>query len=221
MLNNILTNGMPTAISVNGIPFDIYTDFRTWIQAGYLIQKIAIAKNQMEIFEELCDLVVKEYPKNYLYADDFLSALIQFYSGFPKEENDSARKKKEKSKENPKPPSYDFVYDAHFIYCSFASFYNIRLQEVEYMHWWEFLVLFEGLMMSENTSVNFVVGTRQTKIKNSMPKEEKQRIQKLQKEFALPDTEVNKTVKNNLTNKLASMGKPKDSKLHAQEAPQD
>ena len=209
MIKNILTNGMPDAISVNGVPFEIYTDFRTWIEAGYIIQRIGVSKDQNADFEKLCDLVVKEYPKNYLYADDFLQAIIQFYSGFPKAENETQRKKKQKHKENPKPPSFDFAYDANYIYCSFLSFYGINLQATEYMHWWEFLVLFEGLMMSENTSVNFVVGVRQTKIKPSTPKEEKKRIQTLQKDFALPESENSQLAKDNMNSILSKMGNPK------------
>lgn len=218
MLNNILTNGMPDVISVNGVPFEIFTDFRTWIEAGYIIEEIPHSKDQNAEFEKLCKLVVKEYPKNYLYADDFLQALIQFYSGFPKAENETQKAKKKRQRENPKPPSFDFVFDANYIYCSFLSFYGINLQATEYMHWWEFLVLFEGLMMSENTSVNFVVGTRQTKIKPSMPKEEKKRIQSLQKDFALPESEKTQEAKNNLTNILNNMRKRGKEKKAAQDA---
>lgn len=207
MVSNILTDGMPDTLLVNGVPFEIYTDFRVWIEAGYLIQEISISKDQNKVFEELCNLVVKEYPKGYLYADDFLQALVQFYGGFPKVKNETQRKKEEKEKDRRTPPSYDFAYDANYIYCSFLSFYGINLQATEYMHWWEFLVLFEGLMMSEDTSVNFVVGTRQTKIKPTMPKEEKSRIQKLQKELALPESEKDITTKDNLSANLSSMYK--------------
>lgn len=200
---------MPDAITVNGIPFDIYTDFRIWIQAGYMIQNLSVAKDQNEAFKEICDLVVKEYPKEYIYADDFLSALLQFYSGFPEAENDARKKEKQKNKEHPKPAYFDFIFDAKFIYCSFLSFYHIRLQEIEYMHWWEFLVLFEGLMMSDSTSMNYVVGMRQTKITSDMPKSEKKRIQKGQKTFALPKKENEQTMENNLVNSLMNLSKRK------------
>ena len=217
MLKNILTDGMPDAIVVNGIPFDIYTDFRIWLRAGYMIQSLSTTKDQNEVFKEICDLVVKEYPKEYIYADDFLSALLQFYAGFPEAENENRRKEKEKNKAHPKPATFDFVFDSRYIYCSFLSFYHIRLQEIEYMHWWEFLVLFEGLMMSDATSMNYIVGARQTEIKSSMPKEEKKRIQKMKKVYALPKNENEQKMENNLVNSLMNMSKKKRGERNGKE----
>ena len=202
-MRDILSDGMPEAIKVNGILFELNTDFRVWLKTGKLLNKIRVAKDDEanEIFIEICDLVIRKYPeKGYVIGDELLAGLIDFYAGFPKEDN--ATTAKEKQDKTPKPPSFDFSFDASYIYCSFASFYGIRLQTVKYMHWWEFLTLFEGLMMSDQTSVNFVVGTRQQKIKPNMPKEEKARIQKLQKQFALPEDENTKTAKNKLTSIL-------------------
>ena len=198
---------MPDAIVVNGIPYNVYTDFRTWMKVGVLLDGFSVAKDRESLFYEICDLVVKEYPKKDIDANDFLESIVAFYSGYPKAENDTVKRRREQNKKSPKPPSFDFVYDASYIYCSFASFYHIRLWEIEYMHWWEFLVLFEGLMMSEATSVNYVVGARQAKIRSNMPKEEKKRIEKMQKEFALPKSEKEQTMESNLVNSLKSLSR--------------
>ena len=210
-------DGMPDTIVVNGIPYDIYTDFRTWIRAGYMLSDLHHASQDEErnqIFIDLCDLVVKEYPKQDIPADDFLESIISFYGGYPKVDNESTKKRKQRDKERPKPPSFDFQYDAGYIYCSFASFYHIRLWDIEYMHWWEFLTLFEGLMMSDATSVNFVVGARQAKVTGSTPKEEKKRIAKIQKDFALPKSETEQKMENNLTNALKNLSrKSKENRI--------
>ena len=200
---------MPDTIVVNGIPYDVYTDFRTWMRAGYLLEDYSVATEEQreKIFFELYDLVVKENPKGNILADDWIDSIIQFYSGYPKVENDASKKRKERDKQNPKPPSFDFVYDSAYIYCSFAAFYHIRLWDIEYMHWWEFLTLFEGLMMSDTTSVNFVVGARQAKTTGKMPKEERSRIQKLQKDFALPKSEKQQKQEDNLKNALVNLSK--------------
>ena len=206
-MRDILSDRMPEAIKVNGILFELKTDFRVWLKVGRLLSKMRSVKDEEAnaLFFEICEVAIRKYPeKGYVIGDELLTGLFDFYKGFPKEENDSVEKEKDKKK----PPSFDFSYDASYIYCSFASFYGIRLQTVKYMHWWEFLTLFEGMMMSDQTSVNFVVGTRQQKIKPNMPKEEKARIQKLQKQFALPDDKDTKDAKSKLNSILGSK-KPK------------
>ena len=215
MIYNILSDGMPEAITVNGIPFSLNTDYRVWLKAGRLFDKLNTAEDQNPIFLEICELTVKKYPEEgYVMGEDLIFGLLEFYKGFPKEDNDYSRTEKEKSKERKKPPSFDFFYDAEYIYCSFVSFYGIRLQQVEHMHWWEFLTLFEGLMMSDQTSVNFVVGARQQKVSAKMPREEKSRIEKLKKQFALPEAENVREAKSNLTNIL---GKKTDIKSKSAE----
>ncbi len=219
MVKNILTDGMPDTIIVNGIPYDIYTDFRTWLKAGYLLDEFptAIEEDRTKIFLEIYELVVKENPKGNILAEDFLDSIVQFYAGYPKVENDATKKRKEREREHPKPPNFDFVYDSAYIYCSFAAFYHIRLWEIEYMHWWEFLTLFEGLMMSDTTSVNFVVGARQAKTTGKMPKEERNRIQKLQKDFALPKSEKVQKQEDNLKNALMNLGRKNKEQGQKQE----
>ena len=219
MIYNILSDGMPESITVNGVPFVLKTDYRLWLKAGMLFDKLDGAKDTYPILTELCDLVIDEYPEgDFVYGDDLIYGLLEFYKGFPKADNDYAETEKKKAKDKKKPPSFNFFYDAEYIYCSFVSFYGIRLQTLEYMHWWEFLVLFEGLMMSDQTSMNFVVGARQNKVKGKMSKEEKARIARLQKQFALPEDEDVKTAKNKLTSILGS-AKPKMPTVDIDETP--
>ena len=205
-MRNILFDEMPEAITVNGIIFELNTDFRIWLKIGRLFRKIENAKGETanDLFLEICDLAVYKYPEQgYVLGDELIFGLMDFYKGFPDAENEHARKKKESANAQKKPPSFDFEFDSKYIYCSFVSFYGIRLQEVEYMHWWEFLTLFEGLMMSDQTSVNFVVGARQQEIKGKMPKEEKERIKRLKEQFALPEDEKTQQAHTNLSNILA------------------
>lgn len=211
MINNILADGMPTAITVNGIPFELNTDYRTWLKVGVLMNEMNGSDNPNELFFQICELAVKKYPeKGYVIGDELLAGLLEFYKGFPTVENSANEKKKENIKN--KEASFDFQYDAEYIYCSFASFYGIRLQTVKQMHWWEFLVLFRGLMMSDQTSLNFVVGARQQKVTSKMPKEEKARLQKLKTQFALPLDEQSRKAEKNMANVLKNLGKNKEEK---------
>jgi hypothetical protein len=204
MLKTILADSMPTAITVNGVLFELNTDYRTWLKVGVLMDKLNVAENANAVFFEICELAIRKYPENgYVIGDELLAGLLEFYKGFPSVDNEKNEKSKENSKK--KEAAFDFQYDAEYIYCSFASFYGIRLQTVKQMHWWEFLTLFRGLMMSDQTSVNFVVGTRQQKITPKMPKEEKARLQKLKLQFALPKDENTRQAEKNMANML--MGK--------------
>lgn len=211
---NVLFDEMPFAITVDGIEFILRTDFRLWIKAGYIIQNISKVGEYIEKYAkekneerlnakleekyklscELCDLVIEKYPEgnDFTLLDNLVYGLLQFYKGFPQPPKTEAQKKKEENKakrEKDKPSTFDFSFDARYVYGSFASYYGIRLQTIEYMHWWEFLELFNELLMSDQTSVNFVVGTRQQTIKSSMPKAEKERIKKLKEQFELPSDE--------------------------------
>ena len=206
MLKTILADSMPTAITVNGVLFELNTDYRTWLKVGVLMDKLNVAENANAVFFEICELAIRKYPENgYVIGDELLAGLLEFYKGFPSVDNEKNEKSKENSKK--KEATFDFQYDAEYIYCSFASFYGIRLQTVKQMHWWEFLTLFRGLMMSDQTSVNFVVGTRQQKITPKMPKEEKARLQKLKLQFALPKDENTRQAEKNMANMLMNIGK--------------
>ena len=201
-LNKILFREMPDTIKVDGVEYQLYTDFRTWLKAGHILSKLN-EKNGEEILFELCDLVVFKYPdEGFALGDSFIQGILDFYKGYPKTDNELNEKKKEKEKQKPKPPDFDFYFDIEYIYCSFMSFYGIRLETVEFMHWWEFLILFEGLMMSDQTSMNFVVGTRQRKINPKMSKEEKALLEKQKRQFALPQDEETKEAQNKLTDIL-------------------
>ncbi len=62
-------------------------------------------------------------------------------------------------------------------------------------------------MMSDQTSVNFVVGARQQKLTPKMSKAEKERIRRLKEEFALPEDEMTQKAAANHAGSLMKMGK--------------
>lgn len=176
---NILVDDLPNAIRVNGIEISVHTDFRIWIRVGKIIRE-SDGRDVSEVISELAELSL-ENPSDLDKIDpaDFVTAISTFYMGFPRLVGAGGKDTKVQRKEN-----FDFEADAEFIYSSFALCYHVRLVECE-MHWWEFLILFDGLMFAEDNAMSLVVGTRQTDLRN-VPKTEKRRISKLKKEFALP-----------------------------------
>lgn len=104
------------------------------------------------------------------------------YYGFIEGEkkNEKVAKKNGDSKQ-----IYSFEYDAELIYSAFMSQYGIDLQDIPYLHWWKFKAMFEGL--NQDNKIVEVMSYRSINVLKIKDKEEKARIKKLQKAYALPD----------------------------------
>ena len=202
---SILTDPLPDVISVNGVTFDVNTDFRVWLRAGQLLSaggKEIRPEKKDELTRRLFDLIVPADggPKGYILEADFIDAVSTFYAGPQHDDRDPEAPEPDK----PKPRrTFDFDYDAAFVYQSFASFYGIRLCG-ERMHWWEFLELFNGLMLSEGNSLNFVMGVRQKKL-SDIPKNQRAAYGKMKKAFALPKEQSVKQAENAVYDMLEAM----------------
>ena len=68
------------------------------------------------------------------------------------------------------------------IYAAFYATYGISLTTVEFLHWWEFLALFEGL--PEDTLIKRVMYWRTANL-SELPKEERKHVRKMRALFAL------------------------------------
>ena len=78
--------------------------------------------------------------------------------------------------------AYDFEQDFGMIYAAFAQAYHIRLAECEYMHWWEFMTLLEGL--PDTTLMARVMRWRTVDV-SRMSKDERAHVMSMRKVFAL------------------------------------
>ena len=83
----------------------------------------------------------------------------------------------------PAPPrAFDYDQDANLIYAAFYATYGISLTTVEFLHWWEFLALFEGL--PEDTLIKRVMYWRTVNL-SELPKEARKHVRKMRSLFAL------------------------------------
>lgn len=82
----------------------------------------------------------------------------------------------------PPPRAFDYEQDANLIYAAFYATYGISLTTVEFLHWWEFLALFEGL--PEDTLIKRVMYWRTVNL-SQLPKEERKHVRKMRQLFAL------------------------------------
>lgn len=158
------------------IPFN--TDFRQGILFELLMQDNSI-KNEIKVRETL-NLF---YPDQTLITDiqKAIDDILWFYKLDKKENVDKRNNKEEKEIKQ----IYSYEFDNELIYDAYRNQYNINLQRIPYLHWWEFRAMFEGL--KEDNKIVQIMGYRAMDISKIKDKEEKKYYKQLQKQYALPD----------------------------------
>ena len=170
---NILVDKLPT--DYEGLK--INTNFRSFILFELLMQDHEIKKE--EKIALALNLFYEGIPTDIKKAID---GIVWFYTRGKKvkqEENE------ENKKNNKKKKIYSYEHDADLIYTAFLDQYRIDLNDIDYLHWFKFKAMFEGLK-TEN-KICEIMGYRAIDINKIKDKEEKKRYKKLQREWALPD----------------------------------
>lgn len=171
-MNILLMDGLPE--EYEGIP--ISADFRNMIQVDAILHDSDT--NEVEKTAAALYQLYPEIPKDIPAA---IEGLVWFYTrGNDKDtgENKAANKAAKKA--------FSFEQDANLIYAAFYATYGISLTTVEFLHWWEFMALFEGL--PEDTLIQRVIYWRTVDVAD-LPKHEKKHVQKMRKLFALKGVE--------------------------------
>lgn len=112
--------------------------------------------------------------------DKALKDVVWFYTIGKSEEETSQRGTNKKAKQ-----IYSYVFDNELIYSAFKDQYNVDLQDIDYLHWWKFKAMFEGLK-SDNKIVE-VMGYRATELNTIKDKEMKKLYKKMKRLYVLPD----------------------------------
>ena len=71
------------------------------------------------------------------------------------------------------------------IYTAFLDQYRLDLNDIDYLHWFKFKAMFEGL--KSDNKICEIMGYRAIDVSKIKDKDEKKRYKKLQREYALPD----------------------------------
>ena len=106
--------------------------------------------------------------------------IIWFYSCGKDKEKTSLKSKKSNNKQ-----IYSYVFDNDLIYSAFKNQYNIDLEEIEYLHWWKFKAMFNGLK-SDNRIIE-IMSYRAIDLSKIKDKDMKRKYKQLQEEYKLPD----------------------------------
>lgn len=171
-MNILLMNGLPE--EYDGIP--ISADFRNMIQVDLILHDTEISETEKTI--AALRQLYPEVPKD---AHKAVEGLVWFFTrgNPPTGGKDTSAKKAAKK-------AFSFEQDANLIYAAFYATYGISLTTVDFLHWWEFMALFEGL--PETTLMQRVIYWRTVDLAG-LPKHEKSHVQKMRKAFALKEQE--------------------------------
>ena len=172
IINLLLQNGLPEEFE--GIP--ISADFRNMIQVDLILREEGVpdAEKTLAALSQL-------YPEIPADLEQAVRGLAWFFSRGGQESGESGKG----PEGGPAPPrAFDYDQDANLIYAAFYATYGISLTTVEFLHWWEFLALFEGL--PEDTLIKRVMYWRTANL-SELPKEERKHVRKMRKLFALKE----------------------------------
>lgn len=139
---NILVDLLPTTVNVGGTDYPINSDFRTSI----LFEQMAVDTDIEN--DEKWRYLLEYYYNGITVTDENIGGLVEEALKFYRCERGQLQSDNEGCKDSSTSSSdkiYDFDYDDMYIYSAFLQQYNIDLQDVEYLHWWKFKAMFNGL----------------------------------------------------------------------------
>ena len=167
---NILLDKLPT--EYKGLKIE--TNFRSFILFELLMQDNKVGQ------EDKIALALKLFYKN-IPSDIKIAfeGILWFYS--------RGEQKKPKTNEttNKKERIYSYEHDANYIYSAFLSQYGIDLNEIDYLHWWKFKSLFEGL--NDENKICQIMGYRAIDLSKIKDKDQKKKYKRLKMAYKLPD----------------------------------
>ena len=174
---NVLIDKLPQTVNIDAQEIEVNSDFRVFILFEQILQDCELSKEDK--IKKCLSLFYNEKPGNLVEA---IEQMFNFYSMSFMNDFHSAKKGKG-SKKNKK--LYDWDFDQGYIYSAFLTQYRMDLQEVSYLHWWKFRLLFMGL--DEDNKISKIIGYRDMDTSKIKDKEEKKRYEQLKKTFAIPE----------------------------------
>lgn len=171
---NILIDLLPTKVEIEGIEYEINSDFRTSMLFELLMMDDEI-DDKNKIIQSL-ELFYQVLPSN---IDLAIEKMLWFYR-CGKEIIVKKGTAKGKSSTN----IYDFDYDDDYIYSAFLDQYGVDLQDIDYLHWWKFKAMFKSL--KEDNEIVKIMSYRAMDLSNIKDKEQKKFYQEMKKLYEIP-----------------------------------
>ena len=167
---NILLDKLPS--EYEGLKIE--TNFRSFVLFELLMQDNKVSKEDKIALA--IKIFYKETPKDIEKAID---GILWFYC------RGNIDREIGKGEKNKKERIYSYEHDANAIYSAFWHDYRLDLNEIDYLHWWKFKSLFEGL--NDENRICEIMGYRSINLSEIKDKDQKDKYRKLKKKYALPD----------------------------------
>ncbi|WLF70482.1 bacteriophage Gp15 family protein [Clostridium septicum] len=191
---NLLIDLVPITVDIDGIKYDINSDFRTSILFELLMQDSEI-NEEYKIINAL-ELYYPVVPTN---INEAVEKILWFYRC-----GKEATSQKGNSKGKSAAQIYSFDYDDEYIYSAFLDQYGIDLQDIDYLHWWKFKAMFKGL--KEDNEIVKIMGYRSIDLSKIKDKEEKMRYRKMKELYKIPTSKGENDKLDEINNILLSGG---------------
>ena len=176
---NLFYEDFPANIKVRDQEYEIITDFREWIRFCDMVKSsIPIglkASYTLDMFKGEV-MFSGELPLN-----DVWDSFVRFLN-MQRNDIESGDDKRDHR------VLFSYEYDGPYILAAFMHDYGIDLTEIDYMHWWKFRMLFDGL--SEKNEIKQRIHYRGIDLSSIKDKEERKRIRRIQNSIRLPQEVV-------------------------------
>lgn len=202
-MSNILIDFLPNKVKIKNETYEINSDFRVSI-----IFEMLMDDTEFSDEEKIIQALELYYPVIPSDLDKAVEEILSFYKCGKEEEYRNVGSNSSKSSTT---KIYDFNNDAEYIYAAFLDQYGIDLQDIEYLHWWKFKAMFNGLK-SDNKIVE-IMGYRSIDLKYIKDEEQRKYYKKLQKLYELPANKNEFDKQNELNEALIKGDISKISKL--------
>lgn len=181
---NLFYEEYPKVLGVHGEFYPIITDFREYIRLLDMLKC-------KELNEIQRIMILGEYFLTDISIDqEAIHALTDFVTMDlkEKENNSDSEEEGEEQEETEKKNLFSYEIDYPYILSGFLRDYGIDLETVEYLHWWKFRMLFDGL--SDDTEIKQRIMYRGINLSDIKDRDERKRILKIQRSIQLPAEEL-------------------------------
>lgn len=179
---NFFYEAFPDTVNIRGKNFSIITDFRDYIRLLDMLKC-----EELNTYQKMA--ILEDYFLDEITIDDdAIGALTGFVimdlDSQDKDLNEDDSDEDNSEQSGAKKNLFSYEIDYPFILSGFLRDYGIDLETVDYMHWWKFRMLFDGL--SEDTEIKQRIIYRGINLSDIKDKEERKRIAKIQRRIQLP-----------------------------------
>lgn len=178
---NILTGQLPTAVEIDGIVYDLNSDFRTCLSIILAFEDQELTNYEKQIV--MLNLLYKEIPGN---SQEACRLGVKFLDCGDDQEDKGAH-------DDVTGRLYSFEKDAKYIYSAIKQSHGVDLETVNYLHWWKFSYMF--LDLREDCFFHRLIHLRRQKKLGKLTKEERELYYRIQDIVDLSEVRTNEEQK--------------------------